>query len=330
MPLKNKISRRMAFFAMVSLFMVRLSYADCTRSDIQIAGLNPSLVNFNSNLNQTINIDINHGPFADTRTCVYAVVIDYGRGTNYGDRRMANFMSDILLFNVHKDFPATSSNIIRNQQDVTSNSQVLITPYFNPQPTSQTHTKTFVATVPSVPTNLNPGTYLESLVIKVVARPTDDTTSGIISWPTVAETAIGFVYIKPAILEISIVDSGQPINNMDKSQLMSFGKLTPGLTQSADVMIDTNVGYRLFVSSINQGEMAHQTSTDRIPYVLNFNGSDINLVGSDSVPVNLVNNPTPSPAGGYRHPVTVTIGAMTQNEQAGVYSDTVIFRVEAF
>lgn len=330
MLLKNKILKSMAITLGVSVFCLNFSWADCARSDIQITGITPSVINFNSDLTQTVNINITHGPFVDTRTCVYAVVMDYGRGTNYVDRRMANFMSDILMFNVHKALPATGANVIRNQQDVTSNSQVLITPYFSPLPTSQSHTQSFVAMVPSVPLNLNPGTYLESLVVKVVARPTSDTSSGIISWPTVAESAISFVYIKPAILEISIVDSGQPINNMDKSQLMSFGKLASGLTQTADVMIDTNVGYRLFVSSLNQGELAHQVSADRIPYVLNFDGSDINLAGSNTVPVNLINNPDPSPAGGYRHPVSVTIGPMTQSEQAGVYSDSVIFRVEAF
>lgn len=314
----------------VILFSPWNGFADCTRSDIQISLVNPFIVNFNLAQTQAVNLTINHGPFSGSRRCVYAIVANYGRANNFANRRLENFTSDQLTFNIHKALPVSNANILRDQVDVTNNNQILISPHFNSSPASQSQVKTFYASLPSIPVNLNPGIYMESLVLKVVARPVDDTTSGVQVWPVVAETAITFVYQKPSVLDISIVDSGQPFNSQDKSQLMSFGKLSTGLTQSADVMIDTNVGYRLFLSSVNDGFLRHRTATDTIPYSITVDASPVNLAGSSLTPVNVINQPLSSPAGGFRLPVVVTVGAMTNNEKGGSYFDTLIFRAEAF
>ena len=321
---------KLVFLNIIFLIMSLEVFADCKRADIQITNANPFLVNFNIAQTQPVSLTITHAPFTGSRRCVYAVVFNYGRANNFSNRRLENFSLDLLSFNVHKNLPVSNANILRDQIDVTNNNQILITPYFNPSGSTQSQIKTFYAQLPSIPINLNPGVYLDSLIAKVVARPVDDSTSGVQTWPVVAERALSFIYQKPAILDLSIVDTGQSFDSFDKSQLMSFGKLATGLTQSADVMIDTNVGYRLYLSSTNDGVLSHRIATDTIPYTMTLNGNLVNLAGSSLSPVNVINQPLTSPAGGYRLPIIVTVGTMTNTEQGGSYFDTLIFRAEAF
>lgn len=111
---------------------------------------------------------------------------------------------------------------------------------------------------------------------------------------------------------------------------MNFGKLSTGKTLSADVTIETNVGYRLFFSSANNGQLLHEVSSLNIPYEMSLNGSTVNLTGSSTTPVMASSNPNSSPPGSFRLPLTITIGTMSGNELGGLYSDVITTTVEAF
>ena len=315
----------------IIFFFVEQAYSACNRGEVQITNLNPVVIDFTSTNNQIVNFQVSHPPFTGSTDCFYLGVISYGQSNNFSNRVMTEIVSSNQIpFNVNKGLPVSATNIIRDLFDVTSNNHIIYLPIFTASASSQTNSHSFISQLGSLPVNLSPGLYSEALVLKIAARPVTGSPGPITTWPIVAETALQFMYNVERVISLAIVPTGTPHNDADKSELMSFGILSTGRTLSADITIDTNVGYRLFMSSMNDGRLEHETEPANVPYTLTLSGANINLTGSSTTPVQVSANSASSPAGGYRLPVSVTIGTVSGNEISGRYSDVITTTVEAF
>lgn len=329
--LQMRIYKLYLLIKLLFLFDLNFASADCNRGDLQITNINPFVVDFTATSSQNINFQVTHPPFTGSVDCEYLGVINYGIASSYPNRVLTESLSgDTISFNTYKNAPASAANIIRDQFDATTTDHYIYFPIFSPSGSSQTNSHTFLAQVGSIPSSISPGIYTEALVLKIVARPTSSPSGSFYDWPVVAETALQFQYSKERILNVAIVNTGASHNSFDQSQLMNFGKLSTGKSLSADITIETNVGYRLFLSSANDGQLIHESSSLSIPYEMTLSGSTINLTGSSSTPVVASSNANPSPPGSYRLPLTITVGTMSGTELGGLYSDIITTTIEAF
>lgn len=134
------------------------------------------------------------------------------------------------------------------------------------------------------------------------------------SWP------ITYTYTIPENIAVSLVDTNAPFDAYDNSQDLSFGSLIEGSQKGFDIVIKSNTGYILNVSSLNNGKLKHQQVSAYIDYLFKVNGQATSLAGSSSSGV-IVSNATGTHSGdGFRVPVLVEIGS-TDNKVAGVYED---------
>ncbi len=314
----------------VSLIIASNSFGACERGELFFNSFTPYVIDFNSSANQTVSVQVTHSTaIPGPHDCLYFVSAKYGAASSWTTRRLEGSPGDTIPFNIFKTNPASSDQIIRDQPDVTSTNQILYWPIFAVGPGS-TQTKTFFTELGTIPASTDPGVYTEAITFKLVARPQDPPWGDFWTWTTVDERAITFRYVVQAELNIALVESGNPLDTLDTSELMSFGKLQSGQSEAADIMIDTNMGYRLFLSSMNNGNLKHLDLAQFVNYSLTVDGTPITLAGSSGTPVLISSNPSFSPPTGYRLPTVATIGTLTGTEAAGTYRDTLIMTIEAF
>lgn len=314
------------FIFIIVLFSTQNGRA-CTRGNITIGGFNPPSLDFTNTATQTVNFNVTH--IAPTTDCIVLVVAEYGNATIFTNRFMQISAVDTIPFNIHKQLPVTAANIIRDQPDLTSTNQLIFPPVFSAAAGSTTNTASFAAQLGAVPVAATPGLYTEAIVLKLLAEPLP-ISQPVQNWAIIHERALSYNYYLPPEINVVIVDSGNPFNTLAKGYLMNFGVLESGESRSADVMVQTNVGYRLSVSSLNDGVMVNVNSpTNTIAYSFTANATSFNLVGSSGIPVVLSTDPSPHVGDGFRIPITTTVSTLT-NPLQGTYQDTLTFTVEAF
>lgn len=305
---------------LILLFSFYLAYP-CSRGILQLSNFSPTNIDFNTATTHTVNFNVTHQ--APVTNCLYYIVMDYGTAATWTDRALEQG-ANTIPFNVHKTSPPTASNIIRNRADWTTTDETIYFPVFTLLgPGTNAHS--FVAQLGSVPTTHPPGVYISGLVAKLVAQSIGDPHT----WPIVDEKAVTFYYVIPYLLEVAIVNTGASFDSTEIAYFMNFSDLSTGESQAADIMIQTNVGYRLYLSSDNDGVLNHTATADTIPYSLTVNGTPVNLVGSSGTPVFVSANAASHTGDGYRFPTTVTIGTVGA-QSAGSYQDRITITVEAF
>lgn len=133
--------------------------------------------------------------------------------------------------------------------------------------------------------------------------------------------ALRFRYDQPKVTNISLVATGGAYNQNDTAENLSFGVLSTGQTLGMDVIVTHNAGYRLTMSSANNGNLKHQSLAQFVPYTVRVSGAPVNLTGSSSAPVEVATGSGVN-ASGARLPVSVTIGTVA-GQAPGSYSDTI-------
>ena len=310
------------FFLLASFYAL-----PCTRGNVTIGGFNPPSVDFTNTATETISFNVTHA--APTTDCIVLVVAEYGNASTWTDRFMQITAVDTIDFNIHKQLPTAADNIIRDQADLTSTNQLIFPPIFSAGAGSTTNSVSYVAELGAIPPAATPGLYTEAIVLKLLAEPLP-ISQPVQNWDIIHERALSYnYYIAPAI-NVVIVNTGAAYDQFSKGYMMNFGELQSGESQAADVLIQTNVGYRLSVSSLNDGNMVNLNSpANTVGYSFTANGTPINLAGSSGSPVNISNDPNPHVGDGFRIPITTTVDALT-NPLSGAYQDTITFIVEAF
>ncbi len=154
--------------------------------------------------------------------------------------------------------------------------------------------------------------------------------SGLYSWPLAVTRPIQFIFRIKKKLDVSIVANGGVFDPLATAKVMNFGDLVALETQTADVLVNSNVGYRLSFSSRNEGRLKHSEFSVFVPYTLSVSGAQVNLVSSNSNPVVVSSAPGMSPPGGFVVPLNIQIGNLSGGETGGTYTDVVQLNIEAF
>ena len=127
-----------------------------------------------------------------------------------------------------------------------------------------------------------------------------------------------------SVTNLSIVSVGAPHDPSQTYVTLNLGSMYTGLEKAVDVMVHSNIGYSLKVSSQNNGRMRHTWQNGLVPYELKLGGNVLNLANSQGNPVTAVFNPNGSVPGGDRYNVAVKIGNIT-GQPLGDYQDYVYF-----
>ncbi len=101
------------------------------------------------------------------------------------------------------------------------------------------------------------------------------------------------------------------------------------LVASVDENSNSNTGYKITISSANNGVLKRSGGSETISYLLKYDGSTVNLAGSSTTPVQSKNVGT---AGVYSDSSDVNIsytGAANSSRVAGTYTDTLTFEIAA-
>lgn len=136
-------------------------------------------------------------------------------------------------------------------------------------------------------------------------------------------------FLVPQEVKLSLVDSGAPFNPQDVTQSLEFGALQTGKSLGFDLIVQSNAGYVLSMSSQNNGSLKHaQHANQKVGYSLAVGGVTKDLSASESAPVTVATGSGATPEEGQRHSVRVTIGSV-DHKMSGQYQDNVTVTVTA-
>ncbi len=139
-----------------------------------------------------------------------------------------------------------------------------------------------------------------------------------------ASKFVEFYYILPEKIAVSLVPSGAPFDFYNKSLTLDFGNLTVGARRSFDIMVLSNAGMELTISSLNDGEMRAVGSSGVVDYRVAFDdGSFRSLKGSLASPLVIKRESGVLPLRGRRVRAQVEISSL-QQASAGIYSDNIV------
>ncbi len=323
--------KKFILFLFVSV-VSQSALSDCLTADMSLIGFTPSVVDFTVGSTVTLDYQTSHDPFTGTENCYYFAYMDYGAASSWTTRYLTHTTSGATIpFNVYSLASTVDASRIRLTGDAAANMHVVYAAplRFSPSGSTVTNTNTFYAKIGTLPAVLAPGIYTESLIFRVAARLTNPPASDWATWPVVLSRGVQFMYQVEKELSLSIVASGGVFDPLATAKLMSFGEIESSELRTVDVIIKTNVGYRLKVSSTNEGSMEHSSGAS-IPYILRASGSVVNLIGSSASPVLISSSAANSPPLGFTVPVEIEVGIVTGSEPGGEYTDTISLSIEAF
>jgi hypothetical protein len=132
----------------------------------------------------------------------------------------------------------------------------------------------------------------------------------------------------PALLDISIVPTGNIFNVSSVSLPFNFGTLSTGENQGCDFLIRSNGINTVTVTSTNGQIMKNGNvgDTSSIPYTFKFNSTTYALPKATAIKV--VTSQPKTVVTGARYPILVTIGTIGWVSQA-TYSETLTFTATA-
>jgi hypothetical protein len=244
--------------------------------------------------------------------CGYAYFFfSKGSAGNY-NRKAYNSLGEPIDYNLFQG-PGGFS-ILKNEYDF-SNSNEYVRIYLQ-HPTT-TFNSQFYFRLPSLSnvSLVRGGTYTDSISMSVYR-------SGINSNFAYYEFSriIPVTIFVPKIINISLVEPGSPIDLNSTFKTLNFGDLETNEELSFDLMIASNAGYRVSVSSLNNGKLKNTVNINTINYSLYVSGAPINLNGSSSTPIPVATGAGVSGANGVRLPMRVKIGTVN-DANWGDYTD---------
>ena len=129
-------------------------------------------------------------------------------------------------------------------------------------------------------------------------------------------------------ISLSLLDEGRSFDANDTTHTMNFGTLTQGRTQRMEIRVRANLGHRLYLSSMNNGQLKHVNANDKVGYELTVSGRRVSLSTSAQRPALAGESMTVSDEAGELYKVGVQIGSVA-GKRAGEYRDVITVSVEA-
>ena len=284
--------------------------ADCGFS-LDTPTLTYNVSDYNSAVQSTVSITRNkdNGTPCDN----FFLAFTKGWAGNYNRRGTNLSNGNTIYYNLYKN--SNSTGILKEASDISSPNET----FFGAIIKNQTNFYTYYMTL--APFGSNPpaaGTYFDDIQVQAYAG----TYTNINSYEGYRDLLIYFVVSK--FTSISLVDSGGTYDPAQTSKTLDFGELTTGEELDFDVRVVSNAGYRLKVSSSNNGvlQLAGGSGVaSQINYTFYSNGSQIGLGSSSGSPVTIASGSGVTSAQGVKVPIRVVIGTVDSTKLPGTYQD---------
>ncbi|OUR95468.1 hypothetical protein A9Q84_16680 [Halobacteriovorax marinus] len=264
-----------------------------------------------TNSDQSLAVDVDVYRFNNHRKCKkYRLGITTGGSGNYS-RKLYNG-ADSVDYNYHKR--ENSSSPIKDVLDAQGGQQRV-----DFKMNGIYKRVTFFARLPDPFSagNVSTGLYLDTATINIVPR--DGGTTGGYS------VNISSYLNVQSDVNISLVERGGQFDPNRTAITLDYGLMTTGETRGFDLVVKSNSGYRISVSSENNGVMSHISQANfNVGYSFGVNGSSLSLVGSKLSPIDIFNSSSPSTSTGDVIEIDVSI-LDTSNKLSGAYSDYIYF-----
>lgn len=296
----------------LTLLFSTIASAACSNLKLNLAN---GTVDLTSNTAPALNFTVQRsGLFG----CNYFVTVDYGGAASFNDRRLTQSGGYEIPVDIYRDVAHTQ--LLKKLPEATVSTEVIAGSFPNLtfSPSSVTHT--YYPQLATVDYHRF-GEYSDTFTVRLY-----EGTLGSGSPSLEDSETVKLKYTMAKKIDLSLVATGAPFNVADTAETMNFGTLTAGAVRTFDIGVKFNAGYRVRVSSLNQGNLKHASQNDTVPYTLRVNSSVVNLAGSNSSPVQVSTGSGVSPTNGLALSSSVTIGALG-NARAGNYSDTVTVTV---
>lgn len=236
-----------------------------------------------------------------------------GWAGSYTRRATNTSNGNYVYYNVYKN--SNSTGILKEPSDITSPNETLLSAI------GKTETKTFTYYFTLAAFGTTPpaaGTYFDDIQVQAY--------SGFYTSINAYEgyKDLYLYIIVPQFTSIALVDNGGTYDPAQTSKTLDFGELSTSEELSFDVRVVSNAGYRLKVSSSNNGILQRVGGTgltSQIGYTFYANGSQIGLGSSASTPVTIASGTGVTSSQGVRVPIRVVIGTVDTNKDAGTYQD---------
>ncbi len=298
-------------YFLIFLFSLN-AHADC--QGLKIQNLDDVDFRNNSSPTESFRVQRTHG----LNGCLFFVTIDNGGASSFSTRQLLHKnASDFIPVQICLD--SNCSAIIKHFPEATSNSDVLFGSFPDNIPTPGGIDLTIYPRAAKV-TYEKHGDYESSYTVRLYQ-------GSITKSPELMDTeTFRLKHRLEKKIDLSIVNTGSPFDPSSTSKTIHFGTLSTGQQTTFDLLLKYNAGYRVRISSQNNGKLSHSSLPSYVPYTLTLNGSEIYLGGSANNPVLISQGSGVSPPAGLRLAGGFRIGKV-EEAKAGNYQDVLTVTV---
>ena len=244
---------------------------------------------------------------ARSEYCHYAIGIDRGASPTY--QRKISSGSDDLNYNLARN--ASHNTTLKDVNDWLNDNEIIQGRFKNNAGPLSFNEKFFGKLF--LPNNPTAGFYSDTVNVKIYELVGQD-------YVLRQSKPLTLFYNVPEVIALSITPRGGAFDPNSTSQVLNFGNLTQGQTKGVDVVIQTCAGYKLNISSLNNGKLKHQQANFFANYSLTANSNPINLTNSSMGPVTISTASGSHPSDGFRFELDFQINDIS-NLPAGNYQD---------
>lgn len=302
-------------FLIVGLFFPLTGLADCGLSITTNTAIN--IVWSSSFSSLAIPITVNK---ANNEACDFGIGINKGGAASYDARRVTVGVKSIpyqLYTNNGLSFQAKDYNNLTSSNDVIQGG-------FQTG-TNLNQTVNYYLVIPyNASTNqalYGAGTFTDTYQVNIYLGNNVAT----YLTPSDSKNVTVTVTVDPMIA-LSLVSSGGSFQALSTNRNINFGTLYEGQSSVFDLILKTNAGYSVSVSSLNNGHL-HSIgagTTSLIPYRLYVNSANTNLASSATTPFVVLTGPGQTSNVGVANPFRVVIGSLSSvTTLGGNHADTI-------
>ncbi|SIQ91540.1 Spore Coat Protein U domain-containing protein [Alkalispirochaeta americana] len=150
--------------------------------------------------------------------------------------------------------------------------------------------------------------------------------------PSLEEEPLHIVVTVPPVVRLSVVGRGQPFDPLSDVAHLDFGELQQGRSEEVDLVVVTDINYRLSVTSPNSGFLVLEGATpgsavtrgEAIPYTMRVNGLIRDLSSGHAE----IGSGSPTSIAGDRYELYFEIGDV-RDATSGEYTENLTVTVTA-
>lgn len=268
-----------------------------------------------SAVNYSLNLSRGHSN--DSKCNTFLVGFSKGQSSSYNRVARNSSNGTTIPYNLYKT--SSSTTMLRSIDDSSSLSQVLNGTISRNSSVSVDYFFKIGSLSNSYLTRA--GLYRDTITMKLDAGGLDEFSNEV-------RNTLQVNINVPKIASLSLVSNGAAFDSSATNKTLDFGELTENEEMSFDVIVLSNAGYNLSVSSTNrqvlQLQGAGATSQSQINYKFYANSSLKNI--SSTSPVSIMTGSGVTPIQGTRIPIKVVIQSVT-GKDPGTYQDYVTFTI---